>query len=327
MDDIPHELFHAAETALRDCLKLKKDETLLIVTDSEKELIGQALWYAAQELCREPVLMVMNPRQYNGENLPVMIEEAMKKADAVIIPTAKSATHTDSRIKACEAGARVATMPGITQGIMERAFNADYTKIAKRTEKLSKLLDKAKDVHITSPAGTDIKFSIKDINAISSRGIVDKPGTFGNLPSGESYLMPVEGNANGVIVVDGSMAGLGMIEKGDKITMKVEDGFVTDIEGGKAADKLKDMLKDFGKEARNIAEFGVGTNDGAKLSGDILEDEKVMGTIHLAIGNNKSMGGTFDVQLHLDGMVMKPTFTLDGDEIMKDGEFQVELDT
>lgn len=327
MDDIPHDLFHAAETALRDCLKLKKEETLLIVTDSEKEMIGQALWYAAQEMCKEPMLMLMNPRQSNGENLPVVIEEAMKKADAVIIPTAKSATHTDSRINACKAGARVATMPGITQGIMERCFHGvDYAKIASRTDALTRLLDETDEVHCTAPGGTDIKFSIKDINGISSRGIVEKSGSFGNLPSGEAYLMPMEGNAEGIIVVDGSMAGIGMLDEGETITLKIEKGFATEITGAKAAERLNEMVDKFGKEARNLAEFGIGTNDGAKLSGDILEDEKVMGTVHFAVGNNKSMGGTVNVQLHLDGMVMNPTFTFDGKEIMKDGKFVIDLD-
>jgi len=326
MEDIPHDLYHAAETALRDCMALKQDEVLLVITDAEKELIGQALWYAGRELSREPVLMMMNPRKENGENLPPLIEEAMKKSDVVIIPTAKSATHTDARINACAAGARVGTMPGITQDTMERCFSVDYKKIAERTIKLNDIMTDANDVHITTPAGTDIKFSIKGIKGIASTGIVSEPGKFGNLPSGESYLMPVEGDAEGVFIVDGSMAGLGLIEDDEKLTIKVEKGFATDITGGEAAKKLIKLLEPHGKPARNIAEFGVGTNDGARVIGEILEDEKVMGTVHLALGNNKSMGGTVGVQLHLDGIMMNPSFTLDGKEIMKDGKFLIDLD-
>jgi leucyl aminopeptidase (aminopeptidase T) len=325
MDDISVDLMEAAKTALKDCMLLKKDETLLVVTDVEKDLIGDAFFYAATELCNEPFLILIKPRSRGGENLPPIVEEAMKKADVVVIPTAKSATHTDARINACAAGARIGTLPGITQDTMERCFKADYRKIAARTVKMTHLLTDASRVHVTSPAGTDLKFSIEGIKAIASTGIVDTPGKFGNLPSGEAYLMPAEGTAEGIIVIDGSIADIGVVEKDDPVRVKVEKGFAVEITGGKTAEKLKALLEPFGREGRNIAEFGVGTNDSAKIVGDMLEDEKVMGTIHFAFGNNKSMGGTFGVQIHVDGLVMKPSFTLDGKDIMKNGSFLVDL--
>ena len=86
------------------------------------------------------------------------------------------------------------------------------------------------------------------------------------------------------------------------------------------AKKLKQQLDAVGKDARNIAEFGIGTNDSAKLSGVLLEDEKVMGTIHIALGNNVSMGGSVNVPIHLDGVVKKPTVWMDGKLLMKDGK-------
>jgi leucyl aminopeptidase (aminopeptidase T) len=325
MDDISADLMEAARIALRDCMVLKEDETLLVVTDLGKDLIGQAFWYAGRELCKEPFIITMNPRSRGGENLPLLVEEAMKKADVVVIPTTKSATHTDARINACAAGARIGTLPGITQDTMERCFKADYKKIAARTVEMTNLLTAASKVHVTSPAGTDLKFSIEGIKAIASTGIVDTSGKFGNLPSGEAYMMPAEGTAEGIIVIDGSIADIGVVEKNDPVQVKVEKGFAVDIKGGKTAEKLRALLEPFGKDGRNIAEFGVGTNDAAKLVGDMLEDEKVMGTIHFAFGNNKSMGGTFGVQIHIDGLVLKPSFTLDGKDIMKNGSFLVNL--
>jgi leucyl aminopeptidase (aminopeptidase T) len=325
MDDISADLKEAARTALKDCMLLKKDETLLVVTDVEKDLIGDAFFYAATELCNEPFLILIKPRSRGGENLPPIVEEAMKKADVVVIPTAKSATHTDARINACAAGARIGTLPGITQDTMERCFKADYRKIAARTVKMTHLLTDASRVHVTSPAGTDLKFSIEGIKAIASTGIVDTPGKFGNLPSGEAYLMPAEGTAEGIIVIDGSIADIGVVEKDDPVRVRVEKGFAVEITGGKTAEKLKALLEPFGRDGRNIAEFGVGTNDSARIVGDMLEDEKVMGTIHFAFGNNKSMGGTFGVQIHIDGLVIKPSFTLDGKDIMKNGSFLVDL--
>ena len=141
-------------------------------------------------------------------------------------------------------------------------------------------------------------------------------------PTGETFLAPVEGTSNGVFVVDGSMAGLGLI-KNAKIRIEVENGYATKITGGVFAKKLKLMLDKVGKEARNIAEFGIGTNDSAKLSGILLEDEKVMGTIHIAVGNNVSMGGSVNVPIHLDGVVKKPTVWMDGKLLMKDGKLLI----
>ncbi len=149
-----------------------------------------------------------------------------------------------------------------------------------------------------------------------------KKGESGNLPTGETYNAPIEGTTNGIFVVDGSMAGLGLI--GDvNIKIEVKDGFAVKITGGRPAKKLNDMLDAVGKGARNIAEFGIGTNDSAKLSGILLEDEKVMGTVHLALGNNITMGGTFNVPIHLDGIIKKPTVYLDDKLLMKSGKLLI----
>ncbi|RQW81586.1 MAG: aminopeptidase, partial [Geobacter sp.] len=103
------------------------------------------------------------------------------------------------------------------------------------------------------------------------------------------------------------------------ISIKVKNGYATEIKGGALAKKLTKQLDEVGRDARNIAEFGIGTNDSAKLSGILLEDEKVLGTIHIALGNNVSMGGNVNVPLHLDGVIKKPTVYLDGKLLMEDG--------
>jgi leucyl aminopeptidase (aminopeptidase T) len=118
------------------------------------------------------------------------------------------------------------------------------------------------------------------------------------------------------------MAGLGLI-KGSKIRIEVKNGFAAGITGGAIAKKLVKMLDSVGKNARNIAEFGIGTNDSAKLSGILLEDEKVLGTVHIALGNNVSMGGKVNVPIHLDGVIKEPTVYLDGKELMKSGKLLI----
>ena len=312
----------ASQIAIRDCMGAKKNEKILIITDELKREIGLSLHENAIRLGYFSILVEMKSGKINGEEPSPEVAELMQKFDVVFCPTAKSLTHTDARRAASAKGVRIATFPGITKDVMIRGMNADYKAISKRTIKLQKILEKGKNVRVTAPAGTDISFEITGRKVIPSKGLFHAKGESGNLPTGETFLAPIEGTSNGVFVVDGSMAGLGLI-KNAKIKIEVENGYATKITGGVLAKKLKLMLDKVGKEARNIAEFGIGTNDSAKLSGILLEDEKVMGTIHIAVGNNVSMGGSVNVPIHLDGVVKKPTVWMDGKLLMKDGKLLI----
>ena len=315
-------LDRASVIAINDCMKVRKNEKILVVTDELKKEIGYSIYENAKRLGYKSLLIEMPSANINGEEPPAEVAQMMKMFDVVFVPTAKSVTHTDARRAASKKGVRVATFPGITKDIMIRGMNADYNAISKRSIKLKKILEKGKRVRITAPSGTDIDFEITGRTAIASKGLYHKKGESGNLPTGETYLAPVEGTTNGVFVVDGSFAGLGLIGNVN-IKVEVEKGFATKITGGKAAKKLNEMLDKVGRRARNIAEFGIGTNDSAKLSGILLEDEKVMGTVHLALGNNVSMGGTFNVPIHVDGVIKRPTVWIDGNILMKDGKLLV----
>lgn len=312
----------ASQIAIRDCMGAKKNEKILIITDEIKREIGLSLYENALRLGYYALLVEMKSGKINGEEPSDEVAELMQKFDVVFCPTAKSLTHTNARRSASAKGVRIATFPGITKDVMIRGMNADYKKIAALSIKLKKILERGKFIRVTAPAGTDISFSIEGRTAYASKGLFHAKGESGNLPTGETYLAPVEGTANGVFVVDGSFAGLGLI-KNVNIKIEVENGYATKITGGSVAAKLKKMLDSVGKDARNIAEFGIGTNDSAKLSGVLLEDEKVMGTIHIALGNNVSMGGSVNVPIHLDGVVKKPTVWLDDKLIMKDGKLLV----
>ena len=312
----------ASQIAIRDCMGAKKNEKILVITDELKREIGLSLHENAIRMGYFAVLVEMKSGKINGEEPSPEVAELMQKFDVVFCPTAKSLTHTDARRAASAKGVRVATFPGITKEVMIRGMNADYKAIAKRTIKLQKILEKGKSIRVTAPNGTDISFKIAGRKVIPSKGLFHKKGESGNLPTGEAFLAPVEGTSNGVFIVDGSMAGLGLI-KNVNIRIEVEKGYATKISGGIFAKKLRIMLDKVGKDARNIAEFGVGTNDSAKLSGILLEDEKVMGTIHIALGNNVSMGGSVNVPIHLDGVVKKPSVWMDGRLLMRDGKLLI----
>lgn len=311
----------ASITAIKDCMGAKKNEKILVITDEFKKDIANNLYKNALKLGHEVILLEMKAREMDGEEPPKAVAEMMKLFDVVLVPTEKSMTHTDARRNASAAGVRVATFPGINEDIMIKGLNADYTKIAALTLKLKRLMEKTKEVRVTSPSGTDITMDITGRKAIPSKGLFHKKGESGNLPTGETFTAPIEGKSNGVFVVDGSMAGIGVVNT--PIRIEVEKGYATNITGGPEARKLNKILKQYDQKARNIAEFGIGTNHNAKLTGELLLDEKVLGTIHIALGDNKSMGGKVNVPIHLDGMVKKPTVYFDGKKIMQTGKLLV----
>jgi leucyl aminopeptidase (aminopeptidase T) len=315
--DISRELHSASLIAVRDCMGVQAGEHVLVVTDEPLRMIGYALRGAARELTTEVTLVEIVPRRTNGEEPPPEVAELMKLVDVVLCPTSKSLTHTDARRGASAKGVRVATLPGVTDDVMVRCMNADYHAIARRTLAICELLEKTRIIRVQAPAGTDIVLPVAGRQAHASSGLFREKGQWGNLPTGEAYLAPLEGQSNGVVVVDGSMAGVGMVS--GPIRIVVKDGYAADVSGGVDATRLVELFEPHGKDARNVAEFGIGTNDRATLTGVILEDEKVMGTIHIAFGDNKSMGGTVRVASHLDGLITQPTVWFDDRKVMEGG--------
>jgi aminopeptidase len=318
---ISPELHSAALIAVRDCMGVQPGERVLVVTDAPLRTIGYAVFEAARELTTEVLLVEMTPRQSNGAEPPAEVAALMTQVDVVLCPTSKSLTHTDSRRAASARGVRVATLPGVTEEVMVRCMNADYKKIAARTFSICDLMRSTKVVRVTAPAGTDVTMPIEGREAHASSGLFREKGLWGNLPTGEAYLAPLEGRSNVIVVVDGSMASVGMVDQ--PIRIVVRDGYATDITGGASAKRLVELLEPHGKDARTVAEFGIGTNDRAILTGVILEDEKVMGTIHIAFGDNKSMGGSVRVASHLDGLIKQPTVWFDDRKVMEGGRLLV----
>jgi len=316
------ELKKAAEIALRDCMAVKEGEKVLVITDEPARKIGYTLWESARDMGAEAILTEIITPKSNGEEPPLPVAKLMKEVDVVLIPTSKSLSHTDSRRDASKSGVRIATLPGITEDMMERTLNADYKEIARKSDILADIITKASNIRITTEKGTDINLAVEGREGHSDTGLNYEPGDFSNLPAGEAYVAPMEGLSEGVIVFDGSMAGVGIL-KDEVIRVKVEKGYATEITGGPGAEKLYSIMEPFGKLAFNLAELGIGTHDKALITGAVLEDEKVIGTVHIAFGDNKSMGGTIRVASHLDGVITEPTVIVDGETIMDQGKFLI----
>lgn len=312
------ELANASIIALRDCMGVKPEETLLIVTDEIKREIGQSLHQAGKTLCKESILVEIKSGEINGQEPPQVIAELMTKVDVVVCPTAKSLTHTNARRNAVKEGVRFGTMPGITIDTMVRCLNADYNKVIALTDYIADKLKGVQNIRVVTAKGTDITMPVGGRTILPSKGVLLEKGDSGNLPSGEVYLAPWEDKSNGTVVIDGSMAGIGMLK--EPIVIEVVNGYAEKIKGGAQAKQLEEMLDKVGRDARAVAEFGIGTNYKAILTGHILEDEKVYGTIHIAFGNNLTMGGKISVSSHLDGLVIEPDVFFDDKLIMTKGK-------
>ncbi|GAI14876.1 unnamed protein product, partial [marine sediment metagenome] len=144
------------------------------------------------------------------------------------------------------------------------------------------------------------------------------PGNFSNLPAGEAYIAPVENKSNGNIVVDGSFAPIGFLK--NKVTLEIKNGQIVSLKGNQ---RLNAVFKKYGKKERTLCEFGIGTNPKAKITGNVLEDEKVLGSIHIAFGHNLGFGGKNKAKIHLDGVIKKPSVWIDEQQIIKKGKFLI----
>jgi leucyl aminopeptidase (aminopeptidase T) len=313
------QMARAARTALTQCLGVKEEEKLLIVTNPEYRRIGEALYAEGAKIGAQAALLYYPKGTINGEEPPPLIASAMLKSDVVVAPTIASITHTTARRKACKAGARIATMPGITEDFFVRGLSADYDELIDFTAQVYKLLDKAKVARMTSPSGSDLVLDIGNPARVSDGNLRER-GSFSNLPTGETELAPK--TAKGILIAD---------RCGDYITeatrLEIEKGHIVKFDGNASGRRFKRLIekskaRDKNNNASFIAEFAIGTNKKAKVTGAILEDEKVYGTCHVAFGDNTSYaGGRNPSTLHIDTIVLKPTIALDGHTVMKNGKF------
>ncbi|MBL7085099.1 MAG: aminopeptidase [Candidatus Omnitrophica bacterium] len=295
------------KTIIKDCFGFKKGEHVLIVCDDKLRMLAQSFYSAVKASGIETVLLNMPARKMHGQEPPKEVASALKAADIAILFTSMSLSHTKARKEASlKFGTRIASLPGITPEIFRRSINLNYSSLRKRAAKIANRLSKGRRLEIYTDKGTHLTMSIRGRKGFSDDGLYTKRGAFGNLPAGEACIAPCEGTAQGVLVVDASAPLVGRIKHPKKIIIK--DGFAQNI----PFPKISSLIKSLGRCALNIAEFGLGLNPKAKVTGNVLEDEKAKQTAHLAIGANISFGGKIACPCHLDFVFFNPVIFVDG---------------
>jgi leucyl aminopeptidase (aminopeptidase T) len=305
----------AVDAVVNKCLAIREGENVLVVVDTESRVIGETLRDEAARIGADAVLAVMDPRADDGTEPPPPIAGAFEACDVYIAPTSRSLSHTVARKRASDKGARGATMPGVTEEMLARVMAVDFEQMAARSRAVAALLGAAQQAHISCPRGTDMTFDLAGREGIADDGDLTARGAFGNLPCGEAFIAPAGGEGR---IVATSVAPLGISDPPAELT--VQGGRLSSANGGLGGEWIK-LLEAHGELAMNLAELGVGTNDAAILTGLVLEDEKLLGTVHVAFGASAGIGGTVSVPIHLDVVVLEASLQIDGRPVLERGEF------
>lgn len=286
-----------------------------MIVDDATLIIGEALRAEARAVGADAVLAVMDERATDGTDPARPIAGALTACDVYIAPTSRSISHTPARKRATEAGVRGATMPGVTEDMLARVMAVDFDRMAARSDAVANLLDEHDTAHITSSAGTDLTLTFGGRAGFSDNGDLTAPGAFGNLPCGEAFVAPTGGD--GEIVVT-SLGSIGISE--EPVTLTPADGRLVDAQGGLGPEFIA-RLREHGERGLNLAELGVGTNDAARVTGLVLEDEKILGTIHIAFGASAGIGGTVSVPIHLDVVAPDVSLTIGPTTVLEHGRY------
>jgi aminopeptidase len=348
-------LDEAALIAMRDCVALREGEEVLIMSNFEGDAltISRALFEQTKALGGKPVIVIQKQKNVYDIAENSAIAAIRSEQDVMIYMTADKLGKDPYGMNVGYVGrdgqkydnpyflavwgnrrSRGFFSPGATVDMFQRCVPIDYAELKRRSANLKAVFDAGKEVHVTSPAGTDVRLSIEGRQGKTDNGDYSVPGQAGNLPAGETYVSPVVGSTRGTIVFDGTiiLIGNGVIPK-TPVRVDFTDGYVSKVSGGDEAKELlkviergerlakENGLKEEERNARHLGELGIGLNYAARMTGNILEDEKLGKTVHFAIGANYDNDAK--ALIHQDCLVMNPSMWVDEKQIMKNGNVSV----
>lgn len=297
---------------LGECFKITKSENVLIITDRKKIKAARKFENAARKLSNSVSMIKIKPTGQHGREPDKITAKKMLGYDVIIMITRWSLSHTMARRNASKKGARIASLPNFTESMID-ALDIDYKKLEKNSKKLLNKIKGYRKFRITTRYGTDIRFDFstpKNTKRCMDIADIRKKGSFSNLPAGEVGWKLT--NARGVLVFDSYQ---NIINKPTKLIIK--NNRVLEFEKSKNGRIMKKLLSV--KNGKYLAEFAIGTNPKAKPIKNVLQDEKVLGTCHIAFGSNISYDGRNKSPVHIDVILFRPTIKVDNEIIMKNG--------
>ena len=301
--------------------EIRSDEEVVVLTDPLMVHVARPIASAARAT-GATVSLLVKPR-LDGHNVeqPAAVAGALEAADVVVDVGTYDIAHTDARRDASESGTRFVLMRGVSEDVMMDQMDTDYDALMDVTRAVAAIQTDAESARITDERGTELSVNLNGRSGFPIDDGFDQGLVV--LPAGKSAITPVEGSAQGTVVVDYSIDGLGQLDSPVELT--VEDGRVEEISGGTQAAELSKLVESAGECARNIAEApSIGTNPDVQLTGNQATDKKRRGTMHVAIGDNITLGGSVACDLHLDMTLTEATVTFDGFTVLNRGTFREE---
>lgn len=312
--------YRACDVLLTTCSNSRKDENILLITDDTSYEVARAMWDAAKDYVNKSIVM-MNERTMHGQEPTEIVAAAMASADVIFGITKFSLMHSDARRNAVAKGARFVNMVDYNVSMLEKGgLYADFVAQGKIADKVAENLI-GDVIRITTSNGTDITAKITGRPAVPQYARSIEKGASSSPPDIECAVAPLEDTSRGIVVVDGSIPHpeLGLIT--EKIKLTLENGKIIDISGGKQAQTLARIMKEFNDtKAYYLGEIGIGLNPMCTLNGRMLEDEGCMGTVHFGFGSNVSFFGTIESKFHLDMVFVAPSVSVDGNIILNNGK-------
>lgn len=233
----------------------------------------------------------------------IVIERGADVARVVIAMANNSTSHTRFRWLANAAGGRFASLPHFDPQMFFTSMAVDWQALAARTARLADAVNSACALELSTPDGTQLTFSIVGRIAEGDDGLLTAPGSFGNLPAGEVYLAPLEGTTEGIMKINYAPTR----KLSSPLTLTIQGGEVTTVSGDDPHREWLEHKFAESRKNRNIAELGIGTNDRATRPDNVLEAEKILGTVHIAFGDNTGFGGRVSTPFHEDYVLYNPT--------------------
>jgi 2,5-dihydroxypyridine 5,6-dioxygenase len=304
-----------------DCAAVKPGENVVILADTNKIRVAEALAGASVAVGAIPTIIINTPSGMHGRQPPTPAIAACARSDVFFLPTSFSTTHTDARIQAIHNGARGCTMCDVTEDTLSTGgILADYEECDRLGRKLGELMAQSKEIRVRSARGTDIRGQIAGRPVQYETGLFRNPGDLASLPNSEINISPIEGTTEGRVVADVRIMSVGVTRQ-EPVTIIVKDGLVRDIQGGAMAERLAEILADLKDEtAYNLAEFGIGLNPVARRYSSNQEDLGTLGNVHHGIGSNYAIGGKVKAPCHIDATYRDAIIEFDGRVVMECGK-------
>ena len=323
MDDRVNE---AATVLIRDYIRMKRGENVLVYADEgSDESVVRATVDAVEARGGHPLEIWYRIKGPPGTEPPKPMAEAMKSADVLIEYARTYLITTKSFEKAMAAGARHLCLTAMDADMMIRTIgNVSLPAMKAFGQALLELTEGVREMRVSSPAGTDLRFSIGKRPVLLDTGECVVPGRDCYL-GGQISWAALENSIEGTLVLDGTVwppdetAPLK-----EPIRIELSGGRITTVNGGPSGTVLSKWLKHFeDKRMYNVAHFCYGFNPGARLTGRILEDERAFGVFVTGFGSQMASfnGGFTLAKSHVDGVTTRPTVSADREEIERDGRF------